>query len=156
MVVLAASISGDYQDTSVALVLRRLLARNGQWQREEVGVGAESLYPFAQSLPPSPATVPSSWALGTFLLPVNPSGPYLSAGSSWSLLHTELQGLGEERVDKVVYSGHKGLVEGSLKFRKLRQGLRAVDAERATCPFSLGHQPAGQHLSGCCHASYLA
>lgn len=62
----------------------------------------------------------------------------------------ELQELGEERVEKVVDSGQKGLVEGSLKFRKLRQGLGAVVAERATCPFSLGHQPAGQHLSGCC------
>lgn len=102
--------------------------------------------------------LPSSFPL--FLpqfLPPGHQGPccstpqgHISAGSFSSLPHMELQEMGEERVEKVVDSGHKGLAEGSLKFRKLRQGLRAVHAEHATCPFSLGHQPTGQHLSGCC------
>lgn len=74
----------------------------------------------------------------------------ISAGSFCSLLHMKLQEMGEERVEKVVDTGHKGLAEGSLKFRKLRQGLRTVHAEHTTCTFSLGHQPTCQHLSGCC------
>lgn len=59
---------------------------------------------------------------------------HIIAESFCSLPHMELQGMGEERVEKVVDSGHKSLVKGSPKFRKLRQGLRAAHAEHATCP----------------------
>lgn len=144
---LAASTSADYQDISVALVLRRAFwhsmgsGRGKRWEYiQRACVPLPGLFP--------PIIIPSSWVLGTFfLLPV--IHPLRAVSQCWKfqvpVSHGAPRaeggkGVEEERVEKVANSGHGGPVEGSLKFRKLRQGLRGMDA---TCPFCLGCHLAG-------------
>lgn len=127
--------------------LGELLPQNRPWQREEVGIGQRARTPLPS---PFPLFLPQFLPPGHQVPCCSTPQGCISAGSFCSLPHTKLQEMAEERVEKVVDTGHKGLAEGSPKFRKLRQGLRTVHAEHATCPFSLGHQPTGQHLSSCC------
>lgn len=99
MVVLAASISGDYQDTFTALVLRR--AACTEWAMAEGGGEDRCRELLPLYLVPSPLSWHSSPLLST--------GDLLAACQllraifqCWSLPHMELQELGEERVEKLL------------------------------------------------------